>query len=52
MKSTVLRLGTYWNLTTELGLYDEAYGCLADGCYNFYLYDYWQPGYGSVDPQR
>ena len=51
----------YWNLTTELGQYVElvydydevsttAYGCLADGCYNFYLYDYgWQPGYGSVD---
>ena len=51
----------YWNLTTDLGQYVElvydydevsttAYGCLADGCYNFYLYDYgWQPGYGSVD---
>ena len=51
----------YWNLTTDLGQYVElvydynevsttAYGCLADGCYNFYLYDYgWQPGFGSVD---
>ncbi len=51
----------YWNLTTDLGQYVElvydynevsttAYGCLADGCYNFYLYDYgWEPGFGSVD---
>ena len=51
----------YWNLTTDLGQYVElvydyneagttAYGCLNDGCYNFYLYDYgWTPGLGSAD---
>ena len=54
----------YWNLTTDLGQYVElvydydevsttAYGCLADGCYNFYLYDYgWQPRKCGHDPQR
>lgn len=51
----------YWNLTTDLGQYVElvydyteegttAYGCLNDGCYNFYLYDYgWTPGLGSAE---
>ena len=51
----------YWNLTTDLGQYVElvydyneagttAYGCLDDGCYNFYLYDYgWIPGLGTAD---
>ena len=28
----------------------NAYGCLADGCYNFFMYDYgWEPGLTSVD---
>ena len=51
----------YWNLTTDLGVYQNlvydysdstnvAYGCLADGCYNFYLYDYgWAPGLASAE---
>ena len=50
----------YWTLTTDLGQhinlvydYDEfstvSYGCVADGCYNFYLNDYgWIPGAGSA----
>ena len=52
----------YWNLTDENGMHVDlvydysqyemaaAYGCLADGCYNFFLYDYgWEPGMASVD---
>ena len=51
----------YWTLTTDLGQhinlvydYDEfstvSYGCVADGCYNFYLNDYgWIPGAGSAE---
>ena len=51
----------YWTLTTDLGGYinlvfdyndvqTTSYGCLADGCYNFYLNDYgWIPGMGSVE---
>ena len=51
----------FWSLTTDLGAYVDlaydyndyqqatAYGCLADGCYNFFVYDYgWAPGTGSV----
>ena len=45
----------YWSLTTDMGLPTDmvysytdvatiSYGCLSDGCYNFYLYDYgWTP---------
>ena len=50
----------YWSLTTDMGLpTDIVYsytdvatisGCLSDGCYNFYLYDYgWTPGTGSAN---
>ena len=51
----------YWSLTTDMGLptnmvysYTDvatiSYGCLSDGCYNFYLYDYgWTPGTGSAN---
>lgn len=51
----------YWNLTDSEGLhvtlvYDysqwqatNAYGCLEDGCYNFFLYDYgWSEGNSEV----
>lgn len=51
----------HWSLTTDLGQhitlvydYDEtqttSYGCLADGCYNFYLNDFgWNPGANSAE---
>ena len=51
----------YWSLTTDMGLpanmvynYSDlettSYGCVSDGCYNFYLYDYgWTPGTGSAN---
>ena len=51
----------YWSLTTDMGLPTDmvysytdvatiSYGCLSDGCYNFYLYDYgWTPGTGSAN---
>ena len=51
----------YWSLTTDLGGfvnlvtdYNEfqttSYGCLADGCYNFYVNDFgWTPGTGTVE---
>ena len=52
----------YWSLTDENGVHVDlvydysqyemaaAYGCLADGCYNFFLYDYgWEPGMASVN---
>lgn len=50
-----------WSLTTNLGQhvnlvyeYNEfqtiSYGCLADGCYNFYLHDFgWSQGTNSVE---
>ena len=52
----------YWNLTDETGwhvdlVYDysqweatNAYGCLEDGCYNFFLYNYgWSDGAANVE---
>lgn len=52
----------YWNLTNSTGfnvtlVYDysnweatSAYGCLEDGCYNFFMYDYsWELGSAQVD---
>lgn len=51
----------HWSLTTDLGQhinlvydYDEtqttSYGCLEDGCYNFYLNDFgWNPGANSAE---
>ncbi len=51
----------HWSLTTDLGqhvnlVYDYnefqtiSYGCVADGCYNFYLNDFgWTPGMNSVE---
>ncbi|MGB1122497.1 MAG: T9SS type A sorting domain-containing protein, partial [Flavobacteriales bacterium] len=51
----------HWSLTTDLGVhmnlvydYTEfqtiSYGCVADGCYNFYLSDFgWEPGMNNVE---
>lgn len=52
----------YWNLTNSTGfpvtlVFDysnwettNAYGCLEDGCYNFFMYDYgWELGSAQVD---
>ena len=52
----------YWTLTDSVGfhvslVYDytnweatNAYGCLEDGCYNFFMYDYgWELGASQVD---
>ena len=60
--STWVYYSVYWTLTDAAGVhvdlvYDysqweaaNAYGCLADGCYNFFMYDYgWEPGLTSVD---
>ena len=40
-------------VNTFVGAYDDAgnytsYGCMADGCYNFYVYSNWSPG-GSIE---
>ena len=56
-----LGVSLYWTLTTDLGDYVDlvydynefqqatAYGCMAAGCYNFFVHDYgWAPGLGSV----
>ena len=51
----------HWSLTTDLGQpvtlvydYEEfqtiSYGCVADGCYNFYLSDFgWVPGVNTAE---
>ena len=51
----------HWSLTTDLGVYMNlvydytefqtiSYGCVEDGCYNFYLNDFgWNPGMNSVE---
>ncbi|MDA8979021.1 T9SS type A sorting domain-containing protein [bacterium] len=52
----------YWNLTDSAGyhvsmVYDysnweasNAYGCLEDGCYNFFMYDYgWEMSAGQIN---
>lgn len=51
----------HWSLTTDLGqpvtlVYDYqefqtiSYGCVADGCYNFYLSDFgWTPGMNTAE---
>ena len=58
---TGIFVSLYWSLTTDFGQYVDlvydyteegttAYGCVQDGCYNFYLYDYgWTPGLGSAE---
>ncbi len=51
----------HWNLTTDLGAYVDlvydylelqtvSYGCVEDGCYNFYLSDFgWNPGVNGAE---
>lgn len=52
----------YWSLTDSNGVHADlvyaysqfematSYGCLADGCYNFYMYDYgWGQGLAQVE---
>ena len=59
--SELTGVSLHWSLTTDLGIhinlayqYEEdqtiSYGCVADGCYNFYLNDFgWMQGINSVE---